>query len=43
MSKGYDTPEEIAPIYTPPNHRNWLAGVSYFIDKMDETSEGMRI
>lgn len=43
VSKGYDTPEEIAPIYTPPNHRNWLAGVSYFIDKMDETSEGMRI
>lgn len=35
VSKGYDTPEKIAPIYTPPNHVNWLKGVSYFINKID--------
>ncbi len=38
-SKGYDTPEEIAPIYTPPNHVNWLKGVNFFYSEM-ETLEG---
>lgn len=30
FAKGYNTAEKIAPIYTPPNHRNWLNGVEYF-------------
>ena len=39
VSKGFDTPREIAPIYTPPNHVNWLNGVNYFYSRM-ETLEG---
>ncbi len=39
VSKGFDTPRKIAPIYTPPNHVNWLSGVNYFFSKM-ETLEG---
>lgn len=35
IARGYDTPEEIAPIYTPPNHVNWLSGVRYFINEID--------
>lgn len=34
--KGADTPEKIAPIYTPPNHRNWLSGVRYFSNEIDK-------
>lgn len=41
INKGYDTVEEIAPIYTPPNHRNWRNGVAYFIDKMQESEENL--
>jgi len=39
VSKGFDTPREIAPIYTPPNHVNWLNGVNYFYSRM-ETLQG---
>jgi hypothetical protein len=36
FSKGRDTVEEIAPIYTPPNHVNWKNGVNFFINKIEE-------
>jgi hypothetical protein len=39
ISKGLNTPEKIAPIYTPPNHYNWLAGVNSFMSKIDEINE----
>ena len=35
VAKGYDTPEEIAPIYTPPNHVKWLSGVRFFINEIE--------
>lgn len=35
LDKGFDTPQKIAPIYTPPNHRNWLSGVTFFMDKIE--------
>lgn len=36
LDKGFSTPEEIAPIYTPPNHVNWLSGVNFFINKINQ-------
>lgn len=30
FSRGYDTIEKIAPIYTPPNPHNWARGVKSF-------------
>jgi hypothetical protein len=39
LDKGYDTPQKIAPIYTPPNHRNWLSGVTFFMEKIDPLDE----
>lgn len=38
IANGLDTPEEIAPIYTPPNHYNWKNGVRFFMDKIDEVA-----
>lgn len=35
VSKGFTTVSEIAPIYTPPNHVNWLHGVNYFIGRIE--------
>ncbi|NMB91650.1 glucosaminidase domain-containing protein [candidate division WWE3 bacterium] len=35
LEKGLDTPEKIAPIYTPPNYINWRNGVTFFINKID--------
>lgn len=35
ISKGFDTLEEIAPIYTPPNPSNWKRGIRFFSDQMD--------
>ena len=40
FSKGLDTPEKIAPVYTPPNHVNWLAGVTYFMKQVDNAGKG---
>jgi hypothetical protein len=34
FAKGRDTVEEIAPIYTPPNHVNWKNGVSFFMNEI---------
>lgn len=34
--KGANDVYEIAPIYTPPNHVNWLNGVTYFMNQIDE-------
>lgn len=41
FSKGLNTLEKIAPVYTPPNHKKWLLGVNYFIDQMDEVALDM--
>ncbi len=35
VAKGLDTPEKIAPIYTPPNSVNWRNGVNLFISKIE--------
>lgn len=35
VSKGLDTPEKIAPVYTPPNSVNWRNGVNFFISKIE--------
>jgi len=35
LARGLNTPEKIAPIYTPPNHVNWLNGVTFFIKKIN--------
>ena len=34
--KGLDTPEKMAPVYTPPNSTNWRNGVRFFMNQMDE-------
>src|SRR5437868_3540066 len=36
FAKGYDTPEEIAPIYTPPAHDHWLKSVRFFMGVMTD-------
>lgn len=38
LSRGLTTPELIAPVYTPPNHRNWLNGVTYFTNQIEDIS-----
>lgn len=35
IAKGLNTPEKIAPVYTPPNYVNWRNGVTFFINKID--------
>lgn len=39
FSKGLDTIEEIAPVYTPPNSHNWANGVRFFTSQMDEIEQ----
>ncbi|HOD01305.1 MAG TPA: hypothetical protein PKH50_01125 [bacterium] len=34
VEKGLDTPEKIAPVYTPPNPINWRNGVKFFIGRI---------
>lgn len=34
VARGLDTPEKIAPVYTPPNSINWRNGVNFFIGKI---------
>jgi hypothetical protein len=34
--RGLDTPEKMAPVYTPPNSINWRNGVRSFMSQMDE-------
>lgn len=36
LSRGLDTPEEIAPIYTPPSYKHWMAHTRWFMNQMDE-------
>jgi hypothetical protein len=38
LSKGFDSVEKIAPIYTPPNSQNWKNGVTFFMNKIDAAS-----
>jgi beta-N-acetylglucosaminidase len=35
ISRGFDTITEIAPIYTPPNSKNWARGVQWFSNQID--------
>ena len=35
-SRGLDTPEKMAPVYTPPNSAHWRNGVRFFMNQMDE-------
>jgi len=35
-NKGLNTPEKMAPVYTPPNYVNWRNGVRFFMNQMDE-------
>ena len=35
-SRGLDTPEKMAPVYTPPNSVHWKNGVRFFMNQMDE-------
>jgi hypothetical protein len=35
IEKGYDTVEEIAPIYNPPNPIKWAGKVNYFYNKIN--------
>lgn len=39
LSRGFDTPQKIAPVYTPPNHVNWLNGVTYFMNSIENISD----
>lgn len=41
FSKGLNTPEKIAPVYTPPSHVHWLGKVKYFMNEMDTIQEGL--
>lgn len=34
-NKGLDTPEKLGPRYTPPNYRNWILAVNYFMNELD--------
>lgn len=36
IAKGFDTPEKIAPIYTPPGHKNWLRSVNFFVGEINK-------
>jgi len=36
IDKGLDSIEKIAPVYTPPNHVNWLNGVRHFYNEIDQ-------
>ena len=39
FSKGWDTIDEIAPIYTPPNSTHWKSGVKYFTNQINEIAK----
>ncbi len=39
IARGYDTPEKIEPIYTPPSKGHWMSGVNYFMREMNKISE----
>lgn len=41
FEKGLDTLEEIAPVYTPPQHVHWLGSVKYFVNEMDKVEENL--
>lgn len=40
-SKGLDTPAKMAPVYTPPMSSHWLGGVTFFMNQIDEISDGL--
>ena len=42
IQKGLDTPERIAPVYTPPNPVGWNRGVRFFMGQMDEIAFSMK-
>lgn len=36
FSKGLNTIEKIAPVYTPPNSQNWRNGVTFFMNQISD-------
>ncbi len=36
VKRGLDTPEKMAPVYTPPNSAHWRNSVRHFMRQMDE-------
>ena len=36
-NKGYDSAEKLGPTYTPPNFRNWISSVNYFMSEIGKT------
>ncbi len=36
-NRGLESVEKLGPIYTPPNFRNWIASVNYFMNEIDKT------
>ena len=39
IDKGRDTVEEIAPIYCPPNYKNWARSVNQFMLEIENIGE----
>lgn len=39
ITKGYDTVEEIAPIYTPPAYQHWSKSVNFFSDQISDIEQ----
>jgi len=39
ISKGYDTVEEIAPIYTTPAYLNWTKSVNFFSEQISDIEQ----
>ena len=37
IAKGFETPDQIAPIYAPPNYINWAGGVKFFYNEITKT------
>lgn len=35
-AKGLNTAEKLAPIYTPPNFKNWTAAVNFFMEEVEK-------
>jgi len=39
IDKGRDTVEEIAPVYCPPNYKNWARSVNQFMNEIENIGE----
>ncbi len=43
VQKGLDTPEKMAPVYTPPRPHVWLGGINKFMGQMNEISKQLAV